>query len=94
MDYSQLILGLIIFIIQLACMILPFIFMMVIMFFVIIGKIFWIGMIIDAAKREFPKQDDKLLWLMIIIFTSFIGALIYFFVGRKAVRRQQDVYSY
>ena len=44
------------------------------------GTGFWIWMIVDLMKREIP---DKILWIILVIFAGFIGALIYFFTGRN-----------
>ncbi|HEX9406736.1 MAG TPA: PLDc N-terminal domain-containing protein [Thermoanaerobaculia bacterium] len=41
----------------------------------IAGSIFWIWMLIVAATKERSTQD-KLLWVIIIIFTHIIGAAI------------------
>ena len=49
----------------------------------IFGIIFWVKMIIDAAKRQFPKENDKVVWILVIVLASFIGALIYYFVVKK-----------
>jgi len=51
----------------------------------LIGMIFWILMLIDVIKRDekqFPSKgkDQKLIWLLLIIFTSYIGSLIYYFM--------------
>ena len=43
--------------------------------------IFWVRMLIDCAKNE-PEGNDKLVWILIIVFTGIIGALIYHFVRR------------
>jgi len=43
---------------------------------------FWIWMIVDCAKHESSSGNDKVVWMLIIIFTHWIGALIYFFVRR------------
>ena len=45
--------------------------------------VFWILMLIDAIKRDFPKDDDKLLWVLVLIFAGFIGAIIYYFMVKK-----------
>jgi len=45
----------------------------------IAGSIFWIWMLIDAATKE-RTTGDKILWVIIIIFTHVIGAAIYYFV--------------
>ncbi len=48
------------------------------------GTAFWIWMIIDCATKE--RDPDRLVWIIIVVFTRIIGALIYFFV-RRPVRR-------
>ena len=48
----------------------------------VLGSIFWLWMIIDCATNEPSATNDKLIWLLVIIFTHFIGALIYFLVRR------------
>ncbi len=44
---------------------------------------FWIVELVDAARRQFPDQSVKVLWLVVILFTHFVGALVYYFVGKK-----------
>ena len=44
---------------------------------------FWIWMLIDCVMHESDEGNDKLVWVLIIIFTQLIGALIYFFVRRR-----------
>jgi hypothetical protein len=48
----------------------------------ILGSIFWIWMIIDCATNEPSINNDRLMWLLIIIFVHLVGALIYYFVRR------------
>ena len=43
---------------------------------------FWIWMLIHAATNRGLTDTEKLMWVLIIVFVHFIGALIYFFVGR------------
>jgi hypothetical protein len=43
--------------------------------------IFWVRMLIDCAKNE-PEGNDKLVWIIVIVFTGIIGAFIYYFVRR------------
>jgi|GEM_PF-1710310 hypothetical protein len=49
----------------------------------IAGTIFWIVEIIDVAQRKFSDPNLKIVWMLVIIFGHFIGALIYFFVGKQ-----------
>lgn len=46
----------------------------------ILGTIFWIFMLIDCAKRKFKEENEKVVWILVIALTSWIGALIYYFV--------------
>jgi hypothetical protein len=50
--------------------------------FVLAGTVFWILMIVECATKEPSYGNDKLIWILIIIFTHWIGALIYYFVRR------------
>ena len=41
---------------------------------------FWIWMIIDCAKRNFRKDIDKVVWILVVVFLNVLGAAIYYFV--------------
>jgi len=58
-------------------------------FFVIgiLGTLFWIWMLIDCATKEPSEGNDKVIWILVIIFTHFIGALIYYFIRRPERKR-------
>ena len=56
-----------------------------ILFFVGIGGlgiIFWVWMLIDCATKESDEGTDKIVWILVIIFTHLLGALIYLIVRR------------
>ena len=58
-----------------------FIFLM--LFIIVIGIllfVFWIVMLIDCAKRNFKRDSDKVVWILVIIFLNLLGASIYYFV--------------
>jgi len=60
-----------------------------IFFFVI-----WIITLVDCAKREneyFPSagENTKLLWVLIIVFAGWIGAIIYYFLVMKKMPRKK-----
>lgn len=46
------------------------------------ATIFWIWMIVDCATKERSEGNDKLVWILIVVLTHWIGALIYFLVRR------------
>lgn len=41
---------------------------------------FWIWMLIDCATRNFRKDIEKIIWIIIMVLTTWLGALIYFIV--------------
>ena len=43
---------------------------------------FWIWMLVHAITNTGLTDIEKLIWVIVILFTHFIGAVIYFFVGR------------
>lgn len=43
---------------------------------------FWLWMLIDCIQRDFPGSKDKIIWILVIVLLHWLGALIYFFVGR------------
>ena len=50
------------------------------------GIAFWIWALVDCCTKEF-KGNDKVVWILVLVFTSWIGAIIYLLVGRdKAIR--------
>ncbi|HEX7735855.1 MAG TPA: PLD nuclease N-terminal domain-containing protein [Ktedonobacteraceae bacterium] len=48
----------------------------------IFGTVFWIWMIVDCARNEPDNSNDKIVWILVIVLTHLVGALIYFFVRR------------
>jgi len=65
-----------------------FIILFVLFWIVLVGLaifafVFWILMLVDAAKRQFKQENDKIMWVLIVILTGIIGALIYYFMIKK-----------
>lgn len=51
--------------------------------FGILAFIFWILMLVNAITNSRLSGTEKIVWVLVIIFLHFLGALIYFFVGRR-----------
>jgi phospholipase D-like protein len=49
---------------------------------VVTALIFWIWMLVECATKEPSQGNDKIVWIVVIIFAQLIGALIYYFVRR------------
>ena len=57
----------------------------------IAALVFWIWMLVDCATKEPSQGNDKIVWILVIVFTHWIGALIYFLVRRPERKRQFGV---
>lgn len=56
------------------------------LFFIALGVlafVFWIWMLIDAIKNPGLSDTEKIVWVLVIVFLHFLGALVYFFAGRS-----------
>lgn len=51
------------------------------------GTIFWILMIIHAASKPI---ENRALWIIVMVFTGAIGALIYYFVVKREFDKQSS----
>jgi hypothetical protein len=47
---------------------------------VLIAALFWLWMFIDVIINQ---REDKVVWLLVVFFLSFVGSLIYYFAARK-----------
>jgi len=49
------------------------------------ATVFWIMMIVHAAKHN---VENKAMWIILIVFTGIVGALIYYFVVKRKFSNQ------
>lgn len=54
------------------------------------GLIFWIWMLVDAVKRDF---EHKPLWILIILLTGVIGAIVYLFAVKRKYKNASTTVS-
>jgi hypothetical protein len=58
----------------------------IILFWLVVVAL-WIWMLVDClTRKDFDKEDDKLLWAIVILLGSWIGMLLYYFL----VKRKKD----
>ena len=48
----------------------------------LLGFLFWLWMLVDCATEESNRGNDKLVWILIIIFTNVVGAVACWLVRR------------
>lgn len=53
----------------------------------IIGFIFWLRMLIDAIKYE---KEHKMMWILIIVFFSCLGALVYLLAAKVGRKKEEN----
>ena len=66
--------------------------LIVMMLFMIVGILlfaFWIWMIIDCAKRKFKKENEKIVWILVIVLLSALGAAIYYFAVKLQDKKKK-----
>ncbi len=44
---------------------------------------FWIWMLVDCIKHESSEGNDKIVWVIVIVATKLIGAIVYYFARRQ-----------
>jgi len=42
----------------------------------------WIYAIVDVVRSEFKGENDKLIWLLLVILLPFVGTILYFTIGK------------
>lgn len=49
-----------------------------------VATIFWVWVLIDCIMKEPSDTNDKVAWLLFIIFLPYLGALLYYVLRRPA----------
>ena len=77
-----------------AIFILSFVGILVFWFFMLVivfaGIIFWLWMFIDCLVRvNYKANNDKIVWVIVLLFTSILGAVLYFFLVKRPLNGKQ-----
>lgn len=43
--------------------------------------VLWIYCLVDIIKANFKGENDKIIWLLLIIFLPMIGSILYLYIG-------------
>ena len=62
-------------------------FMVFWMFLGLFAVVFWIWMLIDCLQRK--KFEDKLVWILVLIFLNILGAIFYYFLVKSKERKRK-----
>ena len=53
---------------------------------VVVLGVFWLWMLVDCLKRNFKKDNEKLVWVIVLLFAHLIGAFLYYFIVKVKKR--------
>lgn len=56
--------------------------LILILIVVFLGVLPTIIALVDILRSKF-NGDNKIVWLLVVLFTNFFGAILYFLIGRK-----------
>ena len=43
---------------------------------------FWIWMLVDCIQHESSEGNDRIVWVIVIVATKLVGAIVYYFARR------------
>jgi hypothetical protein len=53
------------------------------------AMVLWVWAIVDCATKEPSEGNDKIIWILVIVFANWIGAILYY-----AIRRPERIRKY
>ncbi len=53
------------------------------LFMLVVGLLVPIIALIDIIRSDFRGSNDKLIWVIVVLFLNIIGALLYWVIGRN-----------
>ena len=65
------------------------VFWLICMGLVVAGLVFWVVMLIDVVGRKFSKEDDKIIWVLVVVLAGIVGALVYYFVVKRKGKKRK-----
>tara|TARA_R110002095_G_scaffold28595_6_gene28499 strand:+ start:1691 stop:1915 length:225 start_codon:yes stop_codon:yes gene_type:complete len=49
---------------------------------IILQLVMWIWMLVDCLQNEPSTGNDKVIWVLLMVFLGIIGSLLYYFIRR------------
>jgi hypothetical protein len=47
---------------------------------------FWLWMLIHSINNKGLNDGERIAWVIVLVFVHFLGALLYFFIGRPKAK--------
>jgi len=56
---------------------------LVLMILSVVGLVIWIWALVDAIQNPGLSGNERIIWVLVILLTNTLGAIIYLLIGRK-----------
>lgn len=53
----------------------------------LVGFVLWVWALVDAIRNPALDNTMRIVWVLVIVFTNIVGALIYLAIGRNSPSR-------
>lgn len=60
----------------------------IIIFLGFLGTIFWVWMLVHCILNKKVRDVEKLIWILVLIFTHLLGAILYYFLVKRRKKRR------
>jgi putative effector of murein hydrolase LrgA (UPF0299 family) len=57
-------------------------FLAILFLFLLVPSVVWIGALVSCLKHESSANNNKVVWLLVILFLHFFGAMAYLLIRR------------
>lgn len=51
--------------------------------------VFWLLMLIDCVKRDFKGENDKVVWVLLMIFLHILASILYYFIIKAKDKKKK-----
>lgn len=52
----------------------------------LLAFVFWLWMLVECVRRKDMTDNQKLVWVLVLVFVSCIGSIVYFFASDRSRR--------
>ncbi len=59
-----------------------------IVLFIAVGSMFWVLVLVDCLRNEPSEGNERLIWALVMVLTTFVGAVLYLILRRPKRIRQ------
>jgi FtsH-binding integral membrane protein len=49
--------------------------------------VFWLWMLVECVRRKDMTDNQKLVWVLVLVLVNCIGSIVYFFASDRSKRR-------